>query len=1137
MKNIRDFKSLLSWLSHELNWDTGIDDYDDIEDVTYNFDARDIHLKPEEFAHITSLKQLRPLYEKQPWGIFAVEFEGKRLEVNSLRKILSGLVPKRRNRDHAVWDKKNLLFFCFWGEKNNRSFGVVHFEDKTNVLPSIKTFFVSPKNEDIIHLQYFEEKFRKLAWPDFSKNPSPADYKGWYEQWAAAFTSIYRQTIRDSSALTANLAEIALGIRQRILDIFTVETENGAIHNLYKKFKKTLIHDMTEAQFADMYAQTIVYGLFSARCMIDMKKSNDEDEYSDDNKHFEPRQAIDAIPSTNPFLQNLLKESFSRKDALSFDELDLGDITLLLQNTDTKLIIDDFNRQTGGGKEDPVIYFYEGFLNAYEKEQKKRRGVYYTPLPVVKFMVQAVDDILKTEFGIKDGLASTQNKTISITKKKNGKDIGIETKTVPAIQILDPAVGTGTFLRQIILQIWDNFKKLNAGQTKKSIQRQWNVYVKNDLLPRLNGFELMMAPYAVAHMKLALVLLDTEYAFDEDQEHPDRIRVFLTNSLEEADREEGQGMMFEHDALAEESKAAKETKKNRGINVVIGNPPYNSISVNNGDRIISLLDDYKKEPGGIEKLQERKHWLYDDYVKFIRYAQLYVERAGSGIVAYINNHGFLDNPTFRGMRWNLLKSFDKIYIIDLHGHAKKKETTQEGGKDENVFDIQQGVSINIFIKNTKNLNKDNNDINKETRLANVYHYDLYGLRKDKYNFLYENNINSIKWQRIDYKTPLYFFLYKSNDNQEIYETGFQITKLFINQSTGLFTLGDNFIIDNQKSNVKERILKFINNRYDEQRLKKEYSLGKNYPNWIIENKSKIVFDESKLVKITYRPFDIKWTYYDSSLIWRTRQEVMNHLLNGKNIGFITARSNKSKTCDHFFITKYICELKCGESLTGSYAFPLYLYEGRKRRPNLNSIIINEIEKKLNLSFVPEKSDSLTLTNNGFKESSFAPGQLVENSFTPLDLFDYIYAVLHSPAYRETYREFLKIDFPRIPYPVDSRIFWKIVALGGELRRLHLLEGKKFEKIEANSVSMGKVLVEKVRYSDGQVFVNDDFCFDDVPQTAWEFYIGGYQPAQKWLKDRKGCILKSEDFKHYRKIVLALTETARIMGEIDKVRIV
>jgi predicted helicase len=823
---------------------------------------------------------------------------------------------------------------------------------------------------------------------------------------------------------------------------------------------------------------------------------------------------------------------------LSFDELGLGDITLLLQNTDTKLIIEDFNRQTGGGREDPVIYFYEGFLNAYEKEQKKRRGVYYTPQPVVKFMVQAVDDILKTEFGIKDGLASTEKKTINIEKKENGRKVGNKTDVVPAIQILDPAVGTGTFLRQIILQIWDNFKKARTGLTKNAIKREWDNYVKVDLLPRLNGFELMMAPYAVAHMKLALVLLDTEYAFDEDREHPDRINVFLTNSLEEADREEGQTMMFEHDALAEESRAAKKTKKNHGINVVIGNPPYNGVSANNGDWIISLIDDYKKEPGGIEKLQEKKHRLNDDYVKFIRYAQLYVERTGSGIVAYVNNHSFLDNPTFRGMRWYLLKSFDKIYILDLHGYAKKKETAPDGSKDENVFDIQQGVSINIFVKNRK---KNRND------LADVFHYDLYGMRNEKYSFLLNSNLSSVKWSLAEHKTPLFFFAPKSEDNREKYESGFRVNDLFNIYVSGIQTSRDTLVIDIDKKVLQERIKKFCDATINDNDIRKwffpkktneKYNAGDSREWNLSEARKRIRKNNHKdfIIDINYRPFDIRNIYYSPYMIDWGREKLMQHFLHGKNLGFIVGRQGQvvgSMLWNLVFISSKITDLNLFYR-GGGNMFPLYLYEGKKRRPNLNPKIITEIENKLNLSFVPEKGDSRTLAAEGFKEGSFSSGQLVENSFCPLDLFDYIYAVLHSPTYRETYREFLKIDFPRIPYPTDKKTFWRIVALGGELRRLHLLEGPEFEKIEASSTAFGKVSVEKVKYSEGKVYLSDDFCFEDVPLVAWEFFIGGYQPAQKWLKDRKGCILKGDDLKHYQKIVLALTETARIMGEIDKV---
>ena len=1114
--SIQDFNTLLEWLRSELNWDIGIDDFADMDDITYDFDAKDIHLKPEEFATIASLKQLRPLMENQPWGIFAVEFEGKRFAVSSLRKILAGLIPKRRNRNHAVWDKENLLFFCFWGEKSNRSFGAVHFEDKGSALPSIKTFYAAPNIEDPLHLQSFEAKLRKLAWPSLPQKPSIADFKGWQVQWASAFTHLYQQTIRDSKLLTANLANIAQEIRQRILDIFSVETDDGAIHELYEKFRKALIHDMAKEQFADMYAQTIVYGLFSARCMSDRFYRTDQ--LREESSEFEPQRAIDHIPSTNPFLQNLLKEAFSQNTKLLFDELDLSEITLLLQNTDTGPIMEDFNRQSGGGREDPVIYFYEDFLNVYEKEQKKRRGVYFTPMPVVQFMVRAVDDILKTEFGIPQGLASTATKTVNTPKKNSGD--GIETKSVPAIQILDPAVGTGTFLRQIVLQIWENFKAANKKETGNAIKRKWNGYVREHLLPRLNGFELMMAPYTVAHMKLALALFDTGYAFDEDQEHPDRVHIFLTNSLEEADRPGGQTMLYEHDALAEESEAARATKKNQGINVVIGNPPYSGESANKGQWILSLLDEYKKEPGGIDKLQEKNpKWINDDYVKFIRYAQTYVERAGSGIVAYINNHSFLDNPTFRGMRWNLLHSFDKIYILDLHGNAKKKETAPDGSRDENVFDIQQGVSINIFVKKN-NCTTEDAELHTEEQggLAEVFHFDLHGLREAKYGFLREHSMDTVQWKELELAAPQFFFVQKDFGKQVQYDEGFQIPELLPINSVGIVSANDKLFINKSK-----------------------IQLGENISNHFKDIKDG---DLRKLIKeIHYRPFDTQYIYYDTEKLERPREKVMQHLASGNNIALVTCRQSATNDWTLVGITHRIVDDSYISNRTKErgYVFPLYRYEGKKRRPNLNQKIITVIEQKLNLPFLPEAPKQHppdnSVPNSLPSVVKNSPANSTRDYFVPIDLFDYIYAVLHCPAYRETYREFLKIDFPRVPYPTDQEIFWNLVGLGGELRRLHLLEDPAFEQINTDSVFSENVMVEKIQYADEKVYVNRDFCFEDVPNTAWEFYIGGYQPAQKWLKDRKGSTLTAEDLRHYRKIVLALTETARIMGEIDQVGVV
>lgn len=695
LRKVNDIESLMTYFSENLGWAIDPDDYYDIDDITYDFEAADLGLKDEAFAKITSLKQLRPLVDEQRWGVFFVNFESTRFEVSALRKILSGLVPSRRNADHAVWDKKDLLFLCTWGESNKTTIGAAYFEDAEKGLPQIKMISCEPAVEDFTQINVFEQRLSKLAWPS-----NTSDVVAWHEAWSSAFTTRYRQTIQDAHTLTVQLAEEAQNIRDRILSTLEIETSNGYVHLLYEKFKNTLVHDMTEQQFADMYAQTVVYGLFSARCM----DSSQED--------FNAQEAVECIPNTNPFLKSLLQEcigSQNSKSKLSFDELEVGNIVELLLHTNTDSIITDFNRQTGGGREDPVIHFYEEFLSEYDKTQRVQRGVYYTPQPVVNFIVRAVDDILRQDFGVTDGLASTETKKVKFLRESKKRVNGLHTtiedeKEVPAIQILDPATGTGTFLRQAILQIYQNFCESRKGKAKSQIQAEWNEYVPKHLLPRLNGFELMMAPYAVAHMKLAMVLKDTGYLFDTDE----RLQVFLTNTLEKPGNSENQLNLFE-DPLAFEAVSANAVKKNNGVNVVIGNPPYLSASTNSNEFIENMMSIFKMEPGGEIKLQERKNWLNDDYVKFLRYAMEVISHSESGIVAFINPHGWLENGGFRGMRWALMGFYDSIYVINLHGNSKKGEVCPDGTKDENVFDIQQGVCINIFVKkgNSRKTTKDN----------------------------------------------------------------------------------------------------------------------------------------------------------------------------------------------------------------------------------------------------------------------------------------------------------------------------------------------------------------------------------------------------------------------------------------------
>ena len=866
LRRVTDLSTMLSYFATSLDWNIDMDYIEDIDDLLFDYKPELFGLTDEYHAKIKSANQIRPLVEDQPWGIFAIEFDSNHFEVSALRKVLSGLVPKRRNADHAVWDKKNLLFLCFWGDESHRTVAVAYFEDKDMGLPQIKVLSWAPQSEDAIVLARYKEKLGNLAWPTDANN-----YDAWHEKWTRAFITVHRQTIRDSATITAGLAEMAIKIKDQIISTLKVESANGYVHLLLDKFRNTLIHDMTDSQFADMYAQTIVYGLFTARCM-------------DADEHFDPNDAVENIPNTNPFLKKLLKDCLSQDNKnLTFDELELEDVIELLRYTDIKSILFDWNRQTGGGKEDPVLYFYEGFLNAYESEQKRRRGVYYTPQPVVIFIVRAVDDILRSEFGIEDGLASTATKTINIKRDSKKKIDGFtrqvdDTEEVPAIQILDPATGTGTFLRQTIIQIWENFKVMHKGKVENEINRLWNEYVPKHLLPRLNGFELMMAPYAVAHMKLAMVLQETGYDFSSN----DRIKVFLTNSLEEPGNSDMQIKLWD-DPLATESLEANREKKNTGINVIIGNPPYSGISANNSEYMNSLIEPYKYTEG--VHFGEKKHWLQDDYVKFIRYAQTIVERSGAGIVAFVNPHGFIDNPTFRSMRWNLLQSFHKMYILDLHGNSNRQESCPDGSKDENVFDIQQGVSVAIFIKKRPQI--DNN--------LCIYHFDLYGLRSEKYDYLLNNRIVNVNWSNVNPIKPYYFFSVKDLKNIDTYDNGFRIDELFILSSVGAVTANDTLNISFSR---EEQIQKIDDlQRMQENQWRSKYCRPKDSRDWTFNTAKRDSkdFNPSCMQEMSYRPFDTRYTYYTGNsrgLYSSPQKNVLQHFLSGNNVGIVVSKRNR-----------------------------------------------------------------------------------------------------------------------------------------------------------------------------------------------------------------------------------------------------
>jgi len=706
-------------------------------------------------------------------------------------------------------------------------------------------------------------------------------------------------------------------------------------------------------------------------------------------------------------------------------------------------------------------------------------------------------DSSKTTVKVKTDIA---NKNFKSGYKKIDKE-------VHKLQVLDPATGTGTFLAEVIKHVHKKFK----GQTGI-----WSSYAENDLLPRLNGFELLMASYEMAHLKIDLLLKETGFKATKNQ----RTKIYLTNSLEEYHPDTG--TLFAN-WLSNEANEANHIKRDTPVMCIIGNPPYAVSSTNKGDWIQNLLVDYKKN------LNERKINLDDDYIKFIRYGQHYIEKNGTGILAYISNNSFIDGITHRQMRKNILETFDKVYIIDLHGNAKKKETASDGSIDQNVFDIMQGVSINIFVKT---------DLKKKKELGEIYHFELFGKRDFKYEELKNLKPKTIKWLKLENKKPYYFFVPKDFENQNSYKLGFKIDELFEINNSGVSTDRDSLFLDNNSEILANKIKKILENNYDSKFID-EFNIkdSSGYP--LLKRISNKKFNSSFIINYHYRPFDNRKIYFDNTIISRPAKQVTNHY-NSSNI-FLIAPRQVNKSFHHIFLSTLICDSNITSSarLFGAgKLFPLYLYPQKtnqqatedtpERTPNLNLEIVDAIAKKIVLTFTNEKEQT-------------------KNTFAPIDILDYIYAVLHSPSYRDKYKEFLKIDFPRVPYPKDQTTFWQLVKLGKEIREIHLLESETVENyitsypetgdnIITRKLTKNNIGYEAITDTLGKVWINDTQYFDNVPLLAWEFYIGGYQPAQKWLKDRKERELKFEDILHYQKIIVALTETDRIMKEIDKIEI-
>lgn len=901
--------------------------------------------------------------------------------------------------------------------------------------------------------------------------PKPDQYET-LENLLRDFIAQRPQTITSPRELAERMAGKANLIkdilRKTLADDETLQSELMA---QYQAFKENLIHDITPEDFADIYAETIAYGMFAARL---------HDTTLDT---FSRQEALELLPKSNPFLRSLFSyvAGYDLDDRIAWI---IDDLARVFQACDVGKLMEGFGKLTG--QKDPFLHFYETFLAAYNPAKRKAKGVWYTPEPVVNFIVRAVDEVLQTEFGLPDGLADTSKVTIDWDTgqtDKKGKAVRIK-KEVHRVQILDPATGTGTFLAEVIKQIAPKIKGVAPGM--------WSSYIEADLIPRLHGFELLMASYAMCHMKLDMILTEMGY---KPTGNPPRLSVYLTNSLEEGEPA-NQTLPFTQ-WLSREAKGANTIKRDMPIMCVIGNPPYSKSSSNNGEWIMEQMARYK------EGLSERKVNLNDDYMKFIRLAESLIEKNGSGIVAMITNNSFLDGITQRGMRRHLRETFDRITILNLHGDTRSDAPTSD--RDENVFDIMQGVAITVM--------RAHNRVDRGS-LAPVHYCDMTGRRSAKYEGLSSLDIHDARFHEIDCQEPLHRFVPVEKIQGQQYEQGFSVSAFFGKLSSGIQTKQDALCIAPQSDALAQRLDDFRN--LDENALRTKYSIPKDSRDWKMPlAMADVRSGKGEIVPFLYKPFDIQTIFYSGTtkgFVAYPRREIMQHVVGRENLCLIVNRQNVRDYFSYAGVTNIAC---ChGTFYLGNrgqdYCLPLYLYPDEQdldqtRRVNFDHKLYKRLQT---LAAHPDMG---------------TPDEVA--------VFDYIYGVLHCPAYRETYAEFLKIDFPRIPWPATPEEFWHVSAKGTELRKLHLMDPATIGATPFPFTGDGDNVVDKPRFEDGRVWINATQYFDSAPEISWGFYIGGYQPAQKWLKDRKGRALTFDDVKHYQRILKILSETDRIMGSI------
>jgi predicted helicase len=943
--------------------------------------------------------------------------------------------------------------------------------------------------DTVLHLEAVaRELTEQLSWP-----ADESDVDAWRTKWRAAFTVGHQEVIATSKALSIRLAQLARDIRDRISTALTIETEDGPLTKLMKAFQESLIHDLSPDDFADMYAQTIAYGLLSSRIADPKKKSIDD---------------FSLHMRLSPFLKELM-ETFlqaggrQKSTGLDFDELGVGEVVHLLDQANMEAVVADFGDKNP--QEDPVIHFYELFLKEYDAKKRTQRGVFYTPRPVVAYIVRSVDEVLRSQFGLDDGLADTTTWGEMLERNSDLKIPEGATPDQDFVQVLDPATGTGTFLVEVIDVIFSTLdskwraQNLSAGNRNKL----WNSYVNDHLLDRLYGYEIMMASYAIAHLKIAVKLLETGYSFSNSG----RAHIYLTNSLDPAQVSEGQ-FSFAVPELAREAAAVSLVKRHPRFTVVVGNPPYSGVSSNMGEYARQQVENYKIVDG--QKLEEKKTWLQDDYVKFMRLAQMQIEHSGTGIVGMITNRSYVDNPTFRGMRQSLMSTFPLIAISDLHGSATQAGRPDNVGRDVNVFEIKQGVAVIVAASIPSIRSK-------------LYYSEIWGERETKYDVLLSIPPSLGAQLILAPNSPYYFFVPRDEAHRSEYETFIPLKVLFPEMSSGIVTAHDRFAVAFEKSEIIARMARYVDLSKTDTEISHDFGLRDNYHWKVTKSRAKVIAEgvqKSQIEPITYRPFDARYTYYNPAVVFNMRLDIMRHLMHPTNMALVVCRQSALDGWRHVFVARGLVEscLVSNRTREIGYVIPRLLFSGDGL-------------------FEPEDTKQDNVSRPQFIDASVDAGMdlIAAETIQASAIFPYAYAILHSATYRSKYSEFLKVNFPSIPGARNLELFHTLAGFGSELVSAHLMEQNSRVHSTAQYFGSENIVVNAPVWESGTVFINNSKTagFSGISEEVWDFQIGSYQVCHKWLKDRRERTLSQNDISHYVNVVHAITETVRIMKMIDQ----